>query len=81
MTFYKKLNMENNEIWVEIKIIIDNKDYQNFRIDSIQAYHGDESDRRFGGSMTERSLDGKQIKFTIPVKVTKLRNRKLTNKP
>ena len=25
MIFYKKLNMENNEIWVEVKIIIDDK--------------------------------------------------------
>ncbi len=70
--------MEGNEIWVEVKIIIDDKEHQEIRIDSIQAYHGDESERRFGGTMTERSLNGKRRKFTVPVKLTKLRNKKLS---
>jgi hypothetical protein len=70
--------MEGNEIWVEVKIIIDDKEPQEIRIDSIQAYHGDESERRFGGTMTERSLNGKRRKFTVPVKLTKLRNKKLS---
>ncbi len=70
--------MEDNEIFIEVKLIIDDKEYQQIRIDSIQAYHGDESERRFGGTMTERTLNGKRRKFTVPVKVTKLRNKKLS---
>jgi hypothetical protein len=70
--------MENAEIWVEVKIIIDDSEYQEIRIDSIQAYHGDEYDRRFGGTCIERTLDGKKRKFTVPVKLTKLRNKKLS---
>jgi hypothetical protein len=43
---------------------------------SIQAYEGDELDRKFGGFSRQSSLDGKTILVTYPVKVTKLRNKK-----
>ena len=70
--------MDNSEIWVEVKMRIDESKYgQEPEILSIQAYHGDESERRFGGKMIERSLDGIS-KVTIPVKLTKLKNKKLS---
>jgi hypothetical protein len=76
-------NMEDNEIFVEVKMRIDESKYgQEPEILSIQAYHGDESDRKFGGSFSssiERSLGGEIKLVTLPVKITKLKNKKYSN--
>jgi hypothetical protein len=69
--------MDKGEIFVEVKMRIDESKYgDEAEVISIQAYEGDELDRKFGGFSRQSSLDGKTILVTYPVKVTKLRNKK-----
>ena len=69
--------MDKGEVFVEVKMRIDESKYGSEpEVVSIQVYHGDELDRKFGGYSRESSLDGKTILVTYPVKVTKLRNKK-----
>jgi hypothetical protein len=70
-------NMDKDQVFVEVKMRIDDSKYgQEPEVVSIQAYEGDELDRKFGGYSRESSLDGKTILVTYPVKLTKLRNKK-----
>ena len=69
--------MDKDQVFVEVKMRIDNSKYgQEPEVISIQSYHGDELDRKFGGYSRQSSLDGETILVTYPVKVTKLRNKK-----
>ena len=69
--------MDKDEIFVEIKMRIGESKYgDEAEVVSIQSYHGDELERKFGGFSRQSSLDGKTILVTYPVKVTKLRNKK-----
>ena len=69
--------MEKEEVFVEIKMRIDESKYGDEpEVISVQVYHGDELDRKYGGFSRESTLDGKTILVTYPVKVTKKRNKK-----
>jgi len=69
--------MDKDQVFVEVKMRIDESKYgDEAEVISIQAYEGDELDRKFGGFSRQSSLDGKTILVTYPVKVTKLRNKK-----
>ena len=69
--------MDKGEVFVEVKMRIDESKYgDEAEVISIQAYEGDELDRKFGGFSRQSSLDGKTILVTYPIKVTKLRNKK-----
>ena len=61
---------------MEVKMRIGESKYgDEAEVVSIQAYEGDELDRKFGGFSRQSSLDGKTILVTYPIKVTKLRNK------
>jgi|TARA_B110000196_G_C20956592_1_gene571892 hypothetical protein len=68
--------MEKDEVFMEVKMRIGESKYgDEAEVVSIQAYEGDELDRKFGGFSRQSSLDGKTILVTYPIKVTKLRNK------
>ena len=68
--------MKKDEIFMEVKMRIGESKYgDEAEVVSIQAYEGDELDRKFGGFSRQSSLDGKTILVTYPIKVTKLRNK------
>ena len=70
-------HMDKDEIFVEIKLRIGESKYgDEAEAVSVQAYEGDELDRKFGGFSQQSSLDGKTILVTYPIKLTKLRNKK-----
>ena len=68
--------MEKDEVFMEVKMRIGESKYgDEAEVVLIQAYEGDELDRKFGGFSRQSSLDGKTILVTYPIKVTKLRNK------
>jgi hypothetical protein len=70
-------NMEKGEVFIEVKMRIDKSKYRDEpEVISIQAYEGDEMDRKYGGFSKQSSLDGEIILVTYPIKLTKLRNKK-----
>ena len=71
--------MEKDEVFLEVKLGIDDSKYgQEPEVLSYQVYEGDELDRKYGGYSKESSLNGDVILVTYPVKITKLRNKKLS---